>query len=697
MDLMALKAVLSLDTSQYEDGLSRAGGLVGTLGGGLKTAMGVGAAAVGAATTAVIGLASASTSSYAEIEQLRGGVKKLFGDEDAKIVISNANKAFATAGMSAQQYMDQVTSFSAALVGSLGGNTAEAANRADVAMRAISDNFNTFGGDIQNVQNAFQGFAKQNYTMLDNLKLGYGGTKTEMERLIEDANKWAEENGKAAGLTIDSFADVVTAIDYIQQKQGIAGTTAAEAASTVSGSLGSVKAAWENLVAGFSDPEADLGQLMTNVVENAEVAFENLMPVFERALEGIGTFIEKMGPVLVEKLPKLVDTVLPSAIEAAISLTGSIAATLPSLAETLLGTLRDALITYGPTLLEAGVTLAATLPSLAETLLGTLRDALITYGPTLLEAGVTLVSNLASGVLQSAPNVVEAIKSAIDNAKQWIDTNLPEFLNRGVNAIVNMADGMWQAAPNVITNIGSIINSLLDALLAAVPSILQAGVQLILGLAQGLINNLPAVISAITQVLTQLLSTIAAHGPQILQSGAEAIAKLAAGLIQAIPNIVTSMGQITQTITNAVNDLAGKAVTWGLDMIKGFARGITNGIKYITDAVGSVTSKVSGMLHFSRPDEGPLRYYEQWMPDFMKGLAAGIENNTWRIEDAMSEVTDLMTVNPNSSFGVGSTFAPSVTVNVYATNEQNAEEVGQAAIDAVNAEIRSLRGAWGHA
>ena len=664
MDLMALKAVLSLDTSQYEDGLSRAGGLVGTLGGGLKTAMGVGAAAVGAATTAVIGLASASTSSYAEIEQLRGGVKKLFGDEDAKIVISNANKAFATAGMSAQQYMDQVTSFSAALVGSLGGNTAEAANRADVAMRAISDNFNTFGGDIQNVQNAFQGFAKQNYTMLDNLKLGYGGTKTEMERLIADANEYAESIGQAGDLSIDSFADIVSAIDLIQQKQHIAGTTAAEAASTVSGSLGSVKAAWENLVAGFSDPEADLGQLMTNVVENAEVAFENLMPVFERALEGIGTFIEKIGPVLIEKLPKLVDTILPSAIEAAVSLTGSI---------------------------------AATLPSLAETLLGTLRYALITYGPTLLEAGITLVSNLASGVLQSAPNVVEAIKGAIDNAKQWIDNNLPEFLNRGVNAIVNMANGMWRAAPNVITNIGSIINSLLNALLAAVPSILQAGVQLILGLAQGLINNLPAVISAIIQVLAQLLSTIAAHGPRILQSGVEAIAKLAAGLIQAIPNIVTSMGQITQTITKAVTDLAGKAVTWGRDMIKGFANGIVNGLKYVGDAVGKVTSKVTGMLHFSRPDEGPLRYYEQWMPDFMKGLAAGIENNTWRIEDAMSGVTDLMTVNPSSSFGVGGTFAPSVTVNVYATDEQNAEEVGQAAIDAVNAEIRSLRGAWGHA
>ena len=387
MDLFKLVARLTLDSSEYEKGLGDAASKVGSFGSALKSGLGniakVGAAAVGAATSAVIGLATASTSSYAEIEQLRGGVKKLFGEDAAKIVISNANKAFATAGMSAQQYMDQVTSFSAALVNSLGGDTAEAANRADTAMRAISDNINTFGGDIQNVQNAYQGFAKQNYTMLDNLKLGYGGTKTEMERLIEDANKWAEENGKAAGLTIDSFADVVTAIDYIQQKQHIAGTTAAEAASTVSGSLGSVKAAWENLVAGFSDPEADLGQLITNVVDDAEVAFENLMPVFERALEGIGTFIESIGPIIVEKLPGLIDAVLPSAIEAAVSLIDSI---------------------------------AKTLPGLVRNLVTILANAIITYGPSLLQSGISLVTNLGNGIIQNVPALISSIFGEIDSA-----------------------------------------------------------------------------------------------------------------------------------------------------------------------------------------------------------------------------------------------------------------------------------------
>lgn len=666
MDLLALVAKLSLDTSEYEQGITRAGGIVSSLGKGITTAMGIGAAAVGAATTAVIGLAGASANGYAEIEQLRGGVKKLFGDQDAQTVIKNANNAFMTAGQSAQQYIDQVTSFSAALIGSLGGDTAAAAEKADVAMRAIADNFNTFGGDISGIQNAFQGFAKQNYTMLDNLKLGYGGTKTEMERLIADANDYAKTIGQASNLSIDSFADIVTAIDLVQQKQNIAGTTSKEAMTTVAGSIGMVKAAWENLVTGFSDPDADISKLISQVVESAGYAFENFLPVLEQGLEGIGSFIEQMGPIIAEKLPELADRILPSAISAAVSLIGSV---------------------------------AATLPSLAETLVNTLRDAIITYGPGLLESGKSVISNLANGVVQNAPLVVDAILNAIDNAKAFIETQLPEFLDKGVETISNMANGMLQNLPEVLTAIGSIINALLDALLAALPSLLESGVKLIINLAQGMIQNGPEIITAIQNILAQLLATIVEHLPQILEKGVELIGKLAAGIIQAIPNVVSGVNQVIDNITRLLTGLKDRALNWGLDMIKGFADGIKNGLKYVGDAIGSVAEKVTSVIHFSRPDEGPLRYYEQWMPDFMKGLAAGIEDNMWRVEDAMSEVAGLMTVNPDaSSVGmVGGTFAPVVNVNIYPTEDQNAEEIGQAAIEAVNFEIKSLRGAWGHA
>ena len=308
MDLFDLVAKITLDSSEYEKGIQGAGEGASALSSKWamfgKVAAGVGAAtaaAVGAAAVGVGKLTKASIEAYANYEQLAGGVKKLYGDASEE-VMKFANDAYKTSGMSANQYMEQATQFSAALINSLGDQSA-AAKQTDVAMRAISDNYNTFGGDIQNVQNAFQGFAKGQFNMLDNLRLGYGGTRGEMERLIADANEYAEANGMAADLSIDSFSDIVTAIDLIQQKQGIAGTTAAEAAKTIEGSLNMTKAAWENLVAGFADPDADLGQLMDNLVvaivgENeGEGLLNQIIPAIERAMEGIGTLIEEVAPI----------------------------------------------------------------------------------------------------------------------------------------------------------------------------------------------------------------------------------------------------------------------------------------------------------------------------------------------------------------------------------------------------------------
>ena len=229
--------------------------------------------------------------------------------------------------------------------------------------------------------------------------------------------------------------------------------------------------------------------------------------------------------------------------------------------------------------------------------------------------------------------------------------------------------------------------------------ILEAGVKLIIGLAQGIIQNLPEIVSAAQQVMAQLTATIAKHLPELLAKGVELIGQLAAGIIQAIPDAINGTNQVVANVTQILSGLKGKALTWGLDMIKGFADGIKNGLKYVGDAIGKVAEKVTGVIHFSRPDEGPLRYYEQWMPDFMKGLASGIENNMWRIEDAMSGVTDLMTFNADPALAGtgGGTFAPVVSINVYGAEGQSEEEIGRAAVDEVNRQIQSLRGVWGHA
>lgn len=273
-----------------------------------------GIAAVTAAGAGVVALTKSAVSAYGEYEQLVGGVNKLFGDA-SKQLMGYAEEAYKTSGLSANEYMEQATSFSAALINSLGGDTKKAAEITDVAMRAMSDNVNTFGTDMAAVQNAFQGFSKQNYTMLDNLKLGYGGTKSEMERLIADANEYAASIGQASDLSIDSFADIVQAIELVQKKQNIAGTTAKEAASTLQGSFEMTKSAWTNLVAGLANPDADMGKLVTNFVESAQAAIHNLLPVIKTGIQGVGKMAAELLPEIFKMIPDLLDDILPGLLD----------------------------------------------------------------------------------------------------------------------------------------------------------------------------------------------------------------------------------------------------------------------------------------------------------------------------------------------------------------------------------------------
>lgn len=300
MTVFELVAKLTLDSSEYEKDLKQTEGGLSKVSSNVAKFGKVGVVAIGAVAAATTALVKKSVEAYSEYEQLAGGVEKLFGKEASKDVMKFAQEAYKTSGMSANQYMEQATSFSAALINSLGGNQKKAAQQTDVAMRAISDNFNTFGGDMQNIQNAFQGFAKQNYTMLDNLKLGYGGTKTEMERLIADANEYGKSIGMAGDLSIDSFSDIVTAIDLVQQKQGIAGTTAKEAAKTIQGSIQMTKSAWQNLVTGLADPNADVAALTKNLIESAATAAKNVIPAVQQALTGILQAVQDYAPQLIK-------------------------------------------------------------------------------------------------------------------------------------------------------------------------------------------------------------------------------------------------------------------------------------------------------------------------------------------------------------------------------------------------------------
>ncbi len=362
MNVFDLCARIRLDDSEYKRGLGEAKGAFSSLasgvGKGLTTVAKVGAAAVSAGVAGVAALTKMGVEGYAQYEQLVGGVETLF-KESQNIVMGYAENAYKTAGMSANQYMETVTSFSASLIQSLDGDTAKAAEVGNMAITDMSDNANKMGTSIEMIQNAYNGFAKSNFTMLDNLKLGYGGTKEEMQRLIDDANKVKVANGEMADLSIDSFADVTEAIHIIQTEMGITGTTAREAASTIEGSLSMMNGAWQNLVVGMADSEADMEVLINNFVESTVIAAQNLLPRIEQTLIGIGQLITALAPVISEALPQLVEAVLPALLTAGVSLVTAIVkgviTTLPALYAALLDGVKIILVeVFGVSEAKAG-------------------------------------------------------------------------------------------------------------------------------------------------------------------------------------------------------------------------------------------------------------------------------------------------------------------------------------------------------
>lgn len=397
-----------------------------------------GIAAVTAAGAGVVALTKSAVSAYGEYEQLVGGVNKLFGDASDQLM-GYAEEAYKTAGLSANEYMEQATSFSAALINSLGGDTKKAAEITDVAMRAMSDNVNTFGSDMESVQNAFQGFSKQNYTMLDNLKLGYGGTKEETKRLIADANEYAASIGEASNLSIDSFADIVQAIELVQQKQNIAGTTAKEAASTLQGSLEMTKSAWTNLVAGLANPDADMGKLVTNFIESAQSALKNLLPIIKTGLQGIGKMIAELLPDIFEMIPDLLNDILPDLLD---TIDTVVSKTFPVLIEVLARNL-PMIIT---TVIKAGKTIIKSLFTAIDKEL----------------SGNAIYDTLKNGLSKLLPVFEEVGGSLIESGKKIFES-LTELLSKiDFDKIFDSIAGAAETIAPVLEDVGEVAAWLFD-------------------------------------------------------------------------------------------------------------------------------------------------------------------------------------------------------------------------------------------
>ena len=407
-------------TDHAQKGAGKIGKAISTMG---KLAVG----AVTAGVAAAGALTKAAVQSYADYEQLVGGVETLFKESGDK-VLQYANNAYKTAGLSANAYMETVTSFSASLLQSLDGDTAAAAEKADKAITDMSDNANKMGSSMESIQNAYGGFAKQNFTMLDNLKLGYSGTKEEMQRLLDDATKLS-----GVEYDISSYADIVDAIHVIQEEMGIAGTTAKEASETISGSASAMKAAWQNVLTGLADPDQDVGALVGKLGDSVLTFADNIFPRIEETLNGIGTLIEQVVPPIVEKLPELILNVLPGFVSAGASIVSALA---------------QAIITALPELLQVGVDL---LLKLVEGFTQNI-DSIMTTATEIITA---LVDGISSALPVLIPAAVEAIVALVEALVN--PANITMLIECALGLIQALAEGLLEALPILVEKIPEII------------------------------------------------------------------------------------------------------------------------------------------------------------------------------------------------------------------------------------------------
>ena len=428
-----------------------------TLKSGLAVAAKAAAAATAAAAGAVIALTKSAVENYGKYEQLVGGVETLFKDS-AGTVEEYAKNAYQTAGLSANEYMETVTSFSASLLQSMGNDTEAAAKKADLALTDMSDNANKMGTDMQSIQNAYQGFAKQNYTMLDNLKLGYGGTKEEMQRLIDDANALNAAQGNYTNYSIESYADIVDAIHTVQTEMGITGTTALEASTTIEGSIGAMKAAYANFVTGLGNDNADISELSSQLIQSVGTVAENVLPVVETVLKNIAETVQRDGPEMIEKFVSYAIEKLPEVIslglQMVISLVKGIAQNIPQLVTSVL--------------------------NMMATIVKTIWESL----PDIIEVGKNIVRGLWEGIKAMASWIGEKISGfvggLVDGVKGVLGIHSPSRVFAGIGQ--NMALGLGQGFERQMQRVSSGIQD-------AIPT---PTVDTVYNAAAGLVNGLAA-------------------------------------------------------------------------------------------------------------------------------------------------------------------------------------------------------------
>ena len=588
MELFKIFGRIALKGQQEtEDGLDSVSGKASKVGDvflkGIGTIAKWGVAAASVAATATAALVKSAVTAYADYEQLVGGVETLFKDSAGEVQKYAAN-AYQTAGLSANEYMETVTGFSASLLQSLDGDTKAAAEKANVAITDMSDNANKMGTSMESIQNAYQGFAKQNYTMLDNLKLGYGGTKEEMQRLLEDAEKLSGQK-----FDLSSYADIVDALHVEQTEMGIPGTTAKEAATTIQGSVNMTKAAWQNLVVGIADDTQDFDVLVNNFVESVTTAGNNILPRVEIALKGVGTLVEKLAPIIAKTVPNIVSTTLPSMIKAGTSmiraLLDGLLKAVPELIpcfKDIINQLIEVIVDNLPLIIEAAVTIA-----------GAIVSGLVEALPDILDAGIELIQSLAQGLTNGIPTILSTAITIVSQLASTLIQNVPQIVQTGIQLLLGLANGILQAVPQLLQELPGIITQMVENILSCIPMIIECGIELLTSLVDALPQIIQSIVAVLPQIINGIIEALLGHIDEIIQAGIKLLVALIDALPQIIDTICKALPQIIEGITGALIDHIDDIIAAGVEL---FMALVTNLPQIIVSIAGKVPQIITGIV-----------------------------------------------------------------------------------------------------
>lgn len=612
---------------------------------------------------ALVDVGKQAISSYADFEQLQGGIETLFGSA-SQSVIENSQQAYKTVGMSANQYMEIATSFSASLVSSLNGDTAKAGAITDQALKDIADNSNKMGTDLSSVATAYQSFAKGQYTLLDNLKLGYGGTKGEMERLLADAEKIS-----GVKYDISNLSDVYEAIHIIQGELGITGTTSKEASTTITGSVNQMKASWENLLTGIADDNSNFDGLINNFVDSILTVGDNLIPRIKTVVSGLGKLVtgllEKLMPEILQEIPSLLETGIPIILSSLQSVLTSVMGILP----------------------EVISVISEWIPKIAT--------SIVEFTPILIQSGIDLINQLTMGIISALPQLISLIPQTISDGVNLILENLPMILELGSQLLMSLVEGISVILPTLFDLIPEIVGKVADFVIQNLPLILESGIELITALTNGLIKATPQLLAMAPKLIYEVGKAIISNSPTILASGVEIVLALIKGIASNLTSVAEAGKSIFDTIKDKVKSLPDELKTTGKNLLQGLIGGIKEKMQDLKSQIKKIGETIVSDMKKALGIHSPSRKFKEIGKFTAQGFGIGFEDTMKMVsKDMINSVPTDFNVNPKVSTSIKTAQANEYNTMVRAFEEAltkvNVELDGQKMGKFVNSTVTDL-------